>query len=133
MKGEGPVLLKFANEDVKNVLAIFVPVSFIAFVIMWTFFPPKNIDSQTLGFLNTLLGLHGGWAAMIIGYYFNSSASSAKKDDIIANLPALPPTQPPDTPQRRIIVDEPADKPVEKPEEPKPAEEQKPADGAPKT
>lgn len=76
-------MFRFRNDDVKNVLAVFVPISFIGFVIVWTFFAPK-LDATTLGFLNTLLGLHAGWAAMIIGYYFNSSASSARQQEIIA-------------------------------------------------
>lgn len=75
--------------DVQRLLAVFVPTTFIIFVGLWMYFPPGVLNDKTAGLLNTLLGLHGGWAAMIIGYYFNSSSSSARKDEIIAQ--SVPP------------------------------------------
>lgn len=77
-------MFTFGNDSVKNALAIFVPVSFIGHLAMWTFFPPEMLSDKVVGMLQSMLGLHGGWAGMIIGFYFNSSASSAKKDEIIA-------------------------------------------------
>jgi hypothetical protein len=77
------MMFKFENDTVKGALAIFVPASYVAHVGMWTFFPP-HVEQSTMTALMQLLGLHGGWVAMIIGYYFNSSASSARKDEIIA-------------------------------------------------
>lgn len=70
--------------DVQKVLAIVVPLTFIAEVACWQWIMPAKLDSSTREMLSGLLGLHAGWAAMIVGYYFNSSASSAKKDEIIA-------------------------------------------------
>lgn len=82
-------MLNFNNETVKNVLAVVVPITFIAHVAIWTFFHPQ-IDDKLMQALMTLFGMHGGWTAMIVNYYFSSSASSARKDEIIAN--SAPPT-----------------------------------------
>lgn len=78
-------MFTFNNDTVKNALAIFVPLSFIGHLALWTFFPPEMLSDKVVGMLQSMLGLHGGWSAMIISYYFNSSASSARKDEIIAS------------------------------------------------
>lgn len=72
------------NDTVKNTLAALVPLTFIAHLAMWTFFPPEMLSDKVVGMLQSMLGLHGGWAGLIINYYFSSSASSARKDEIIA-------------------------------------------------
>lgn len=91
-----PARFTLGNDTVKNVLAVMVPLTFIGHLGMWSFFPPENLSDKVIGMLQAMLGLHGGWAGMIIGYYFNSSASSARQQEIIAASP--PPTvQPPGT------------------------------------
>lgn len=76
------------NVDVQRVLAVAVPTAFVcltaAWLIMaWRYDMPKG-NAELFSVLNTLIGMIGGWTAMIVGYYFNSSASSAKKDELLA-------------------------------------------------
>ncbi len=86
------------NITVQQILAIWVPVTFIAHLGLWMFVSPymPEIPEKVLGLLQGMLGLHAGWAAMIVGYYFNSSASGARKDEIIAA--SSPPLRPPEAP-----------------------------------
>lgn len=84
-------MFTFNNDTVKNALAIFVPLSFIVHLAMWIFFPPEMLSDKVIGMLQSMLGLHGAWAGMIINFYFSSSASSARKDEIIAaSAPIVP-------------------------------------------
>lgn len=81
-------MFKMNNTDVQKVIAIFVPAAFVALtttwlVMAWRYDTPKN-NAELFSVLNTLIGMIGGWTAMIVGYYFNSSASSAKKDELLA-------------------------------------------------
>lgn len=76
------------NVEVQKVLAVAVPLAFVTLTAAWLFLAwrteaPKA-NAEMFSVLNTLLGMIGSWTAMIIGYYFNSSASSARKDEIIA-------------------------------------------------
>lgn len=76
------------NVEVQKVLAVAVPLAFIVLTATWLLLAwrteaPKA-NAEMFSVLNTLLGMIGSWTAMIIGYYFNSSASSARKDEIIA-------------------------------------------------
>lgn len=76
------------NVDVQRVLAVLVPLAFILLtttwlILAWRTDAPKA-NAEMFSVLNTLLGMIGAWSAMIIGYYFNSSASSAKKDELLA-------------------------------------------------
>ena len=84
--------------DAQKLLAIWVPVTFILHLALWMFVSPymPETPEKVLGLLQGMLGLHGGWAAMIINYYFSSSASSARKDEIIAS--SAPPVRPPQAP-----------------------------------
>ncbi len=85
------------NIEVQKLLALWVPITFVAHLLIWTFVPIPNAGNEkVMGMLQTMLGLHGGWAAMIINYYFSSSASSARKDSIIAA--SAPPPRPPEAP-----------------------------------
>ena len=71
--------------SIQKMIAIFILATFIIHLTVWEFVPLPNIASdKVLGMLQTMLGLHGGWCAMIVNYYFSSSASSARKDEIIA-------------------------------------------------
>jgi hypothetical protein len=71
--------------DVQKILAIWVPVTFICHVAVWSFVPIPNIgNDKVIGMLQAMLGAHMAWAGGIIGYYFNSTQSSTKKDEIIA-------------------------------------------------
>lgn len=77
-----------SNTDVQKVLAVAVPMAFVALttswlVLAWRTEAPKG-NAELFSVLNTLIGMIGGWTAMIVGYYFNSSASSAKKDELLA-------------------------------------------------
>ena len=85
------------NINIQKLLAVWVPVTFILHLSLWMFVSPflPDVPEKVLGMLQSMLGLHGGWAAMIVGYYFNSSSSSARKDEIIAaSTPAGPPVPP---------------------------------------
>jgi uncharacterized membrane protein len=80
--------IQMTNTDVQKVLAVAVPLSFVVLtatwlIMAWRMEVPKS-NAELFSVLNTLLGMIGGWTAMIVGYYFNSSASSAKKDELLA-------------------------------------------------
>lgn len=82
------------------ILAIIVVVAFIGVIGLWTFFPPQGAEPQQVtAMLNTLIGLLGGSAGAVIGFYFGSSKGSSTKDDTIAALskepaPPTPPANP---------------------------------------
>ncbi len=84
--------------DVRKLLAIWVPVTFILHLALWMFASPymPPVSEKVLGLLQGMLGAHMAWAGMIIGYYFNSTQSSARKDEIIAA--SAPPLRPPEEP-----------------------------------
>lgn len=86
------------NITVQQILAIWVPVTFILHLGLWMFLSPymPEVPEKVLGLLQGMLGLHAGWAAMIINFYFSSSASSARKDAIIAA--SSPPPRAPEAP-----------------------------------
>lgn len=70
------------NITTQTVLALSIPTAFIGLIYTLFFFPPPT--GEGLRILDAMVGLIGGWTAMIVGFYFNSSASSQSKDNIIA-------------------------------------------------
>lgn len=69
--------------SVQNILSLFIPGSFIIEIVTYRWWGPSG-GGDAVRMIDGLLGLQGGWAAMVVGYHFNSSASSARKDEIIA-------------------------------------------------
>lgn len=97
------VVEMLSKLSVQNILSIMIPGTFILEIVTYKWWGPSAGDA--LRMIDGLLGLHGGWAAMVIGYHFNSSASSARKDEIIASSAPVgegqvrpPPLNAPDVP-----------------------------------
>ena len=76
-------------NDTQKLLAFIVTIAFIVVIYIWMFHPPAT-DAASTGVLNTLVGTLGGFAGMILTFYFGSSRSSANKDSTIATLVAPP-------------------------------------------
>lgn len=78
------------NVETTRILALWLPITFVLHISFWVIgsmvFPValQGIPDKVVGMLQTLVGLHGGWCGLVINYYFSSSASSARKDEIIA-------------------------------------------------
>jgi uncharacterized YccA/Bax inhibitor family protein len=88
--------------DTQKLLAFVIVVAFIVVIFTWMFFAPKS-DVAATAVLNTLVGTLGGFAAMVVSFYFGNSRASANKDQTIANLanpaaPTVPPAPPPTPP-----------------------------------
>ncbi len=85
----------------KGLLAFFLVVVAAAMVFLWMMHPPSG-DASQIGLLAGFVTLFIKMAADAIGYQFNSSAGSDKKDDTIqkavAGDTAVVPTVPPATP-----------------------------------
>ena len=71
--------------DTQKLLAFVIVVAFIVVIFTWMFFAPKA-DAAATAVLNTLVGTLGGFAAMVVSFYFGNSRASANKDQTIANL-----------------------------------------------
>ena len=76
--------------DTQKLLAFVIVVAFIVVIFTWMFFAPKS-DAAATAVLNTLVGTLGGYAGMVVTWYFGSSRSSANKDQTIAALSAPQP------------------------------------------
>ena len=74
-------------NDTQKLLAFIVVVAFIVIIMIWMFHPPAT-DAAATGVLNTLVGTLGGFAGMVVTFYFGSSRSAASKDSTIAALAA---------------------------------------------
>ena len=91
------------NDNLVKLLAFVIVVAFIIVTFHLMFFAPSAADAAATGVLNTLVGTLGGFAAMVVSFYFGNSRASANKDQTIANLanpaaPTVPPPAPPPTP-----------------------------------
>lgn len=86
--------------DTQKLLAFVIVIAFIVVIFVWMFFAPKS-DAAATAVLNTLVGTLGGYAGMVVTWYFGSSRASANKDATIAALsaPQLPATQLPTPPE----------------------------------
>ena len=73
--------------DTQKLLAFVIVVAFIVVIFTWMFFAPKA-DAAATAVLNTLVGTLGGYAGMVVTWYFGSSRASANKDATIAALSA---------------------------------------------
>ena len=71
--------------DTQKLLAFVIVVAFIIVIFTWMFFAPKS-DAAATAVLNTLVGTLGGYAGMVVTWYFGSSRASANKDATIAAL-----------------------------------------------
>lgn len=67
----------------QNVAAIAIIGSFLGLLFILAFHKTEVINSDLL---NILIGSLGTMTVNIIGYWFGSSASSARKDEIIKNM-----------------------------------------------
>ena len=76
--------------DTQKLLAFVIVIAFIVVIFTWMFFAPKS-DAAATAVLNTLVGTLGGYAGMVVTWYFGSSRSSANKDQTIAALSAPQP------------------------------------------
>ena len=66
-------------------LAVLVPMSFVALIACWMFFPPQGAP-EVLAVLNTLMGALGAATTAIIGFYFGSSKGSEAKSDTLNKM-----------------------------------------------
>jgi uncharacterized YccA/Bax inhibitor family protein len=76
-------------NDTQKLLAFVVVAAFIVVIFVWMLHPPST-DSAATAVLNTLVGTLGGFAGMVVTFYFGSSRTSATKDQTIAALTANP-------------------------------------------
>ncbi len=88
-------------NDTQKLLAFIVVCAFIIVIYIWMFHPPQT-DAAATGVLNTLVGTLGGFAGMVVTFYFGSSRGERTKDTTIAaQLPDSPngthPASPPTT------------------------------------
>jgi hypothetical protein len=77
-------------NDTQKLLAFLIVMAFIVIILIWMFKPPDPTIASA-GVLNTLVGSLGGFAAMVVTFYFGNSRSSANKDATIAALAPQPP------------------------------------------
>ncbi len=77
-------------NDTQKILAFVLVVAFIVVIFVWMFHAPAS-DAAATAVLNTLVGTLGGFAGMVVTFYFGSSRTSATKDQTIAAL-TNPPT-----------------------------------------
>ncbi len=70
-------------NDTQKLLAFVVVVAFIIVIYIWMFHPPAT-DAASTGVLNTLVGTLGGFAGMVVTFYFGSSRGERAKDTTIA-------------------------------------------------
>jgi hypothetical protein len=75
-------------NDTQKLLAFVVVVSFIAFLFIWTLFPPKGVDQSILTVVNVLLGALVAKFSSVVDYYFGSSRGERNKDGTLASLAA---------------------------------------------
>lgn len=84
-------------NDTQKILAFVLVVAFIAVIFLWMFHAPSS-DAAATSVLNTLVGTLGGFAGMVVTFYFGSSRTSATKDQTIAALTNPPANGAPQTP-----------------------------------
>jgi hypothetical protein len=77
-------------NDTQKLLAFVLVVAFILVIVAWMFHPPAP-DAASTSVLNTLVGTLGGFAGMVVTFYFGSSRGSGTKDQTIAALSSPPP------------------------------------------
>lgn len=77
--------------SLKGLLAFFLVAVSAAMVFIWMKAPPSG-DANSLALLAGFVTLFIKMAADAVGYQFNSSASSASKDDTISKAVAPPAT-----------------------------------------
>ena len=76
-------------SDTQKLLAFILVAAFIIIILIWMVHPPDTNAAST-SVLNTLVGTLGGFAGMVVTFYFGSSRTSATKDQTIAALTANP-------------------------------------------
>lgn len=72
-------------NDTQKILAFVLVLAFIVVIFVWMFHAPSS-DAAATSVLNTLVGTLGGFAGMVVTFYFGSSRTSATKDQTIAAL-----------------------------------------------
>lgn len=96
--------MKLENLSLKGALAFFLVCVSAFMVILWMLHPPV-VDAGTAALLASFVTMFIKMAADAIGYQYNSSAGSDKKDDTqakvadklasaVAPVPGAPPTPP---------------------------------------
>ncbi len=70
-------------NDTQKLLAFVVVAAFILVIFIWMFHPPAT-DVASTSVLNTLVGTLGGFAGMVVTFYFGSSRGERSKDTTIA-------------------------------------------------
>lgn len=77
--------MKFENLSLKGLLAFFLVCVAAFMVILWMLHPP-TVDAGTAALLASFVTMFIKMAADSIGYQYNSSAGSDKKDDTQAKV-----------------------------------------------
>jgi hypothetical protein len=83
--------MKNGNDIFKYILGGLVVLGF--FVLLYLLVS-KTVPMENKDLLNLVVGALIGSFASVVGYFFGSSAGSAKKDDIIASQASNNPTPP---------------------------------------
>lgn len=71
------------KDNIPAILAIMITLGFFGILVLFAY---VDLDADTAGVLKIMAGVLGTAFVQIISYYFGSSVSSRKKDDIIGNL-----------------------------------------------
>lgn len=78
-------------NDTQKLLAFITVIAFIMIIGVWMFHPPST-DAAATAVLNTLVGTLGGYAGMVMTFYFGSSRGERTKDGTIASITTTQPT-----------------------------------------
>jgi hypothetical protein len=81
--------MKNGNDIFKYILGGLVVLGF--FILLYLLVS-KTVPMENKDLLNLVVGALIGSFASVVGYFFGSSAGSARKDDIIAKQNEIPPT-----------------------------------------